>query len=214
MKKYIEVLEFKPTQFAVGLLEVHTKVKEIEKLKKSKRKKLVDEHPIPVIISPHNEYFLVDHHHLLFAFWSVGIKEAKIEVLHDLSEKKMSFSQFWRWMKKRGYFYPYCQFGEGPRHPLYLPLDIRGVADDPYRSLAWFVRQEGAYENTQENFAEFTWANFYREKKLLDHHGKKGMEHALERAVKLAKSKEAKRLPGYIERKTVKESAKTDTKKK
>jgi hypothetical protein len=42
--------------------------------------------------------------------------------------------------------YPYCQFGEGPRKPLYLPRDIRGLADDPYRSLAWFVRKAGGFD--------------------------------------------------------------------
>ncbi len=69
-------------------------------------------------------------------------------------------------MLKNRTSYPYCQFGQGPRKEYYLPNDIRGLADDPYRSLAWFVRKAGAFENSEKNFAEFTWANFFRSKKL------------------------------------------------
>jgi hypothetical protein len=75
--------------------------------------------------------------------------------------------------------------------------DIRGLSDDPYRSLAWFVRKTGAFENSERNVAEFKWANFFREKRLLDRHGLAGMPHALARAVAIAQTSEAKLLPGF-----------------
>ena len=196
--KYHNIMKLKPTQYAVGILEVESKIEELKKLKKSKRRKVTKSDPIPVIISPDGEVYLVDHHHLVLALSTLGIKRVKVNILHDLSERKFTFSQFWRWMKKRNYYYPFCQFGEGPRNPLYLPNSILGLADDPYRSLAWFCRKEGAYLKTDEDFSEFHWANFFREKKLLDLHGRKGIRVALKKAVRLAQSKGAKKLPGYI----------------
>ncbi len=71
----------------------------------------------------------------------------------------------------------------------------RGVADDPYRSLAWFVRKSGAFENSTRNFAEFKWANFFRDRRLLDRDGPAGMPRALLKAVALAQSPAAKSYP-------------------
>lgn len=104
-------------------------------------------------------------------------------------------------MKKEHHCYPYDQFGEGPRSPLYLPIDVRGMADDPYRSLAWMVRKEGGYENSNETFAEFQWADLFRKHRLLESTGRSGFQRALHRAVRLAQSREAKDLPGYINHK-------------
>ena len=110
----------------------------------------------------------------------------------------MSYYHFWRFMTKKGYAYLYDQFGEGPRHALYLPDDIRGLADDPYRSLAWMVRKEGGYHNSDENFTEFRWANFFRKKKLLDTQGRRGFHLAIQKGLSLAKKSTAKKLPGFI----------------
>ena len=92
--------------------------------------------------------------------------------------------------------YPFFQFGEGPREALYLQKDSKGLADDPYRSIAWFVRKAGAFENSEKNFAEFNWANSFRQHKLLEKHGARGMSHALVKASSLAQSSKAKHLPG------------------
>ncbi len=127
----------------------------------------------------------------------MGVKKVRAVVIHDLSKEKMPFQKFWKWMTKTRNSYPYCQFGEGPRNELYLPRDIRGLADDPYRSLAWYVRKAGAFENSEKNFAEFRWANFFRERKLLDKEGIAGWERALVKAVKLSQSSAARKLPGF-----------------
>ena len=193
----INILDLKPTQFAVGMLEVDEKLKEIQKLKKPELKKFVKENPVPVVLSPEGEIFIVDKHHFLCICYQMGIDKVKINVIHDLTGKKMSYPSFWKWMTQSRNMYPFCQFGEGPREALYLPRDIRGLADDPYRSLAWFVRKAGAFENSEKNFAEFRWANFFRSKKLLDKHGPRGLAAALPKAVKLAQSAAAKDLPGF-----------------
>jgi hypothetical protein len=197
MKHRQKVLKLKPTQFAVGMLEIDEKIEIVRGYGKKQIRDFIDENPVPVVRGPHRDLFIVDHHHFLFVCYHVGIKKVRVNLVKDLSKRRMSYSQFWKWMFKTRHAYPYCQFGEGPREALYLPKDIRGLADDPYRSLAWFVRKAGAFENSQRNFAEFKWANFFRERQLLNRHGPLGMPRALIQAVALAQTPAARHLPGF-----------------
>lgn len=197
MKHRQKVLDLKPTQFAVGMLEVQEKIEIARGYGKKQLRDFVDENPVPVVIGLNGDLFVVDHHHFLAVCYHVGIKKVRIHVIRDLTNKSLSYTQFWNWMFKTRNAYPYCQFGEGPREALYLPKDIRGLADDPYRSLAWFVRKAGAFENSDRNFAEFKWANFFRKRRLLDRYGLAGMPRALVKAVSLAQSPAAKHLPGF-----------------
>ena len=197
MKHRQKVLDLKPTQFAIGMLEVEEKIKLVRKFTRKQLRDFVDENPIPVVVGPEGDLYMVDHHHFLAVCYHVGIRKVRIRIVKDVSNRKMTFSQFWKWMFKTRHAYPFCQFGEGPRKAIYLPRDIRGLADDPYRSLAWFVRKAGAFENSDRNFAEFKWANFFRAHRLLDRLGLQGMPRALLKAVTLAQSTTARNLPGY-----------------
>jgi hypothetical protein len=197
MKKMQKILSLKPTQFAVGMLEVDEKLALALKLSKKQRKDYIKGTEVPGVLSPYGEMYITDHHHFLCVCYHLRVEKVKVKIIADHSGKKMTFQQFWKWMDRQRSVYPYCQFGEGPRQPLYLPKDIRGLADDPYRSLAWFVRKAGAFENSDKNFAEFQWANFFRSKKLLDRGGLWAFPRALVQATKLAQSPEAKHLPGF-----------------
>jgi hypothetical protein len=201
--QYQPTLSLKPTQFSLGFAEIEYKVAEMMKLKKSKLDKFIDKHPIPVVLSPWKELCVTDHHHFLFACWHANIKKVRVEVIKDYSSSKLSYVQFWKKMAKQNYAYLMDQFGEGPRSPLYLPSDIRGMADDPYRSLAWIVRKEGAYEKNTASFSEFIWANFFRKRALLSKQGKEGLKNIVGKAHRLAVSEEAKDLPGYISPKKI-----------
>ena len=203
IKKYQPILALKPTQFSVGLMEVEYKLAEMKKLSRSKLLKLVRHTPIPVVISPWNELCLTDHHHFLFACWHAGIDRVYVEVIKDFSLSQMTYLQFWKKMAKQNLTYLYDQFGDGPRSPLYLPMDVRGLADDPYRSLAWMVRKEGGYENSTQSFAEFQWADFFRKKKLLDKQGRKAFHKAIARGLKAAVSSSAQSLPGFHQKKKI-----------
>ncbi len=193
-----KVLNLRPTQFAVGMLEVDEKIKEVSHYSKKKLKKYVRSNVVPVVRGLDRELYIVDKHHYLNVCYQLGIKKVRIQIIKDFNEDEdLSYEEFWKWMFSSRNTYPYCQFGEGPREPFYLPHDIRGLADDPYRSIAWFVRKAGAFENSEKNFAEFQWANFFRSKALLHKHGKQGFPEALVEAVKLSQSDEAKDLPGF-----------------
>ena len=198
-KKEVHVLVLRPTQFAVGISEVRAKAHEFKKLSRKKLRKQLEAKIIPVVISPEGHFYITDHHHHLFACLLAGVKTVPIEIKEDLRKRKrlLKFGEFWRYMCKNGFAYLYDQFGKGPHSALYLPEDVRGMADDPYRSLAWAVREAGGYENCEQFFSEFAWADFFRAKKLLAREGRDGFKRAIEHGVRLAKSKAARRLPGY-----------------
>lgn len=197
MKNSTKLLKLRPTQFAVGMLEVDEKIKIVRKYSKKELKSFIREEPVPVVKAPNGDLYVVDRHHFLCVCYHLGVKKVPVKVVTDLSGKRMTYRDFWIWMAEHRSSYPYSQFGEGPRKELYLPKDIRGLADDPYRSIAWFVRKAGGFDNSEKNFAEFQWANFFRAHELLDEDGPAGFEKALLRAVELAQSPAAKKLPGY-----------------
>ena len=197
MKQRQKVLSLKPTQFAVGMLEVEEKIDIVRSYRKKKRREFLDDNPVPVVVGPDGGLYIIDHHHFLAVCYHLGIEKVRVRVMRDLSKTRMSYTQFWKWMFKTRNAYPFCQFGEGPRKAIYLPKDIRGLADDPYRSLAWFVRKAGAFKNSDRNFAEFKWANFFRSRRLLDRYGPTSMARALVQAVALAQSPAAQGLPGF-----------------
>ena len=85
MKKYQKLLSLKPTQFAVGILEIHEKIEAFEKLSKAELRKLIKKTPIPVVVSPDKDLYLVDHHHFLFACWHLGVEKVRVDVVADLS---------------------------------------------------------------------------------------------------------------------------------
>jgi hypothetical protein len=47
-------------------------------------------------------------------------------------------------------------------NPLLLPTTVSACVDDPFRALAWYVRRNGGYNETDVPFQDFYWADFFR----------------------------------------------------
>jgi hypothetical protein len=194
MKKRLD--ELRPTQFAVGMFEVERKIKKIQELKAKEVQEYLDSHPVPVVISRDGEYHLIDHHHLVRACWEAGLPKVSIEVKEDFSH--MTEKEFWKEMNRLDWTHLYDQFGNGPHDASLLPMNVRGLADDQFRSLAWALREEGGFNKSPTPFCEFSWADFLRRKIKIERTDV-GFKSALEQAMKLAKTKEAAKLPGFRE---------------
>jgi hypothetical protein len=70
------------------------------------------------------------------------------------------------------------------------------LVDDPFRSLAGELRRAGGFAKDTTPFSEFLWADFLRrsmKRKLLE----ADFARALDKALALAKSKDADYLPGW-----------------
>jgi hypothetical protein len=175
--------------------EVEAKVKKISSLDKDGVKECVDEHPIPTVVGPGDHTYMIDHHHFVAACWQCGVKEVKVQLLATRND--LTHDEFWDFMRSRKWLYLYDQFGGGPHDPKDLPLDVRGMSDDPYRSLAWELREAGIIAKVQEPFSEFKWAAFLRANLKVDLHAE-SWKDAVKRACALTQAeiaKEAKPTP-------------------
>jgi hypothetical protein len=99
-------------------------------------------------------------------------------------------------MEAEGRLYPFDE--EGRRvPPALLPLGLHELRHDPYRDLAWEVREAGGFVKSRIAYAEFQWANFFRQHITLSS-VRRDHDAAVERATRLARSRPAAKLPGYV----------------
>jgi hypothetical protein len=175
--------------------EIDVRAEKLSKMGHEEFHGYVRDRKVPVVLAPRDRVYLVDHHHLTRAAWEAGRKEMPVEVVADLA--KHSLPDFWRVMDEKHWVHLYDQFGHGPRDPIDLPESVRGLADDPYRSVAWAVKEQGGYKKTDVVFSEFTWAEFFR-KNLKIHPVFDDWDRAVKLAMDLAGSPACSKLPGYL----------------
>jgi len=187
------VLSLRPAQFVLGMREVEAKVKRIKSLNPKQLRKYINDHKVPVV-KMKGSLYIVDHHHFVRACWEAGIKKIHVRIINN--RKPCCTDSFWRFMSENKWAYLIDQFGRGPNDPRLLPLDIRCMADDPYRSLAWAARESGGFDKITVPFSEFRWANYLRKKVSLDLVQNK-FPTAVKKAVKICKHKSASHLPGF-----------------
>lgn len=181
----LAALELRPTQFSVGMEEVRLKAEKFRKLGKKELEELLEARAVPIVRDREGASFIVDHHHFTRAAWEAGVEKVCVEVAADFS--RLDEKDFWAAMAEHGFVHLYDQFGEGPHPPSALPDNVRGLADDPYRSLAWAVRREGGWEKTGQPFSDFRWADQFRRRIALGR-GEKAFQAAVAEALKLVRS--------------------------
>ena len=191
----IAVKHLRPTQITVGMIEVHEKKTHLAKMTDHHHRltEFLAEHLIPVVEGPGEKYFVIDHHHLGRALCEAAIDGASLEIVEDLSD--LDLGDFWREMDRRQWVHPYDEQGRKQLYDL-IPHHLNQLRDDPYRSLAAYVRHAGGYDKSQKPFAEFVWADYFRPRitvALLNEH----FEQAVERALGLAGHAECAQMPGY-----------------
>jgi hypothetical protein len=187
------IADLRPTQMTVGMREVAEKREAWRRHEPKKRVEFLRAHMVPAILGPEKQPYVVDHHHLARALHDEGQKNVFITIVADLS--KLEEGAFWTVLDFRAWTHPYDARGRR-REFSELPKSIKGLKDDPYRSLAGELRRVGGYAKDTTPFSEFLWADFLRRRikpKAVD----KDFSAALEKALALAKSPEADYLPGW-----------------
>jgi hypothetical protein len=190
----LPILSLKPAQIAIGLLEVEAKMKDYVHMTRDEFHAYSREHPVPVVQSPQGCY-IIDHHHLCRAFHELGHHHIDVAIQADFSGSDPA--KFWELMESRSWVLPQDQFGV--RHPYHhLPIDIRGMADDPYRSLVWSLKERTCWHKVNVPFAEFKVANFFRDKVEIQN-TRESFDLAVEAAICLLKalpSEQLAQVPG------------------
>jgi hypothetical protein len=122
-----------------------------------------------------------------------GVKDIIVTVIADLT--MVDRDAFWGVLDNHRWVYPYDVKGER-RHFSDIPKAVTDLADDPFRSLAGELRRVGGYAKDTTPFSEFLWADFLR-RKMSRKNVDANFEKAIEKALALAKSKDAVYLPGW-----------------
>ncbi len=187
------VLELRPTQMTIGMVEVALKRQSWKAENPKKLSEFLGAHMVPVVVGPGERRFLIDHHHLALALHDEGVDSVFVTVVADFH--KLGASEFWNMMDFHGWTHPFD--GKGRRRDYAdLPKTVTDMEDDPYRSLAGRLRAIGGYAKDTTPFSEFVWADFLR-RRIKPKDVRKSFEAATEKALALAKSDEANYLPGW-----------------
>ncbi len=189
----VPIAELRPTQITIGLREVAEKRKEWQNLGAEKKAGFLGRHMIPVVLGPKDGHYIIDHHHLARALHEEGVEQLMVTLVDDLSF--LDRETFWAVLDHRSWVHAYD--ADGHRRPFDdIPKSVAKLKDDPCRSLAGELRRAGGFAKDSEPFGEFLWADFVRRKL-----GRKTIEKdfaaAVKKALVLAKSAEAKYLPGW-----------------
>lgn len=189
----VEIAALRPTQITVGMREVIAKRKHWRGTASTKGGEFLGKHLIPVVLGPKGRHYIIDHHHLTRALHEEGLKQLAVTVIANLS--KLDPDAFWTFMDNRNWMHPFD--AEGRRRQYRdLPKSVSEMVDDPFRSLAGVLRRAGGYAKDTTPFSEFLWADFLR-RRLKRKAVEADFERAVEKALELAKSKEANYLPGW-----------------
>jgi len=189
----VEIATLRPTQITVGLREVEEKRERLRERKSKKIGKFLGDHMIPVVRGPKNRFYVIDHHHLALALHKEGIRDILVTVVSDLHT--LDIDAFWTYLDHHGWVHPYDT--EGRRRTYAdIPKVVTGLKDDPFRSLAGELRRLGGFAKDTTPFSEFLWADFFR-RRIKRKRVESNFNATIERAMELAKSEDARYLPGW-----------------
>jgi hypothetical protein len=185
----------RPTQGAIGYVQVEAKKKSYRELEPEKRRSFAEEHAIAVVLGPSGALHVIDHHHWARAWFDMGFPEAPIRTEEDFSG--LTDEQFVEAMSKRGWLHAFDEHGR-QFNIADLPRSIGAIPDDVFQSVAAFIRIAGVFENPGEFNAKFAWADFFRQRVATRPATVEGFALMLADAFAASRLPEAKALPGYI----------------
>ncbi len=189
----VPVEQLRPTQMTVGAREVEKKRDQWRSADHDKRIELLRAHTVPAVLGPKGRHFIVDHHHFAKALLDEGAETLAVYVLADL--RHLPKDQFWTFLDNSAWCHAYDH--NGKRQALSdIPSKLAKLADDPFRSVVGEILRRGGCAKSNAPFFEFLWADFYRHylpDRLVEH----DFEDAVKRALTLAKSPQARSLPGW-----------------
>jgi hypothetical protein len=191
--KPFPIKELRPTQITVGMREVKEKRKRWREQSGKKGADFLGKHMIPVVLGPKDRHYVIDHHHLARALHEEGVPDVDVAVVANLS--KLEPDAFWFVLDNLNLMHPFDDKGVR-RSYTDIPKSVSELIDDPFRSLAGELRRAGGFAKDTLPFSEFLWADFLR-RQMKRKAVEDNFDHALEKALQLAKTQDANYLPGW-----------------
>ncbi len=193
-KMSVDPRQVYPTQGVLGLEWAEFKKARFKKLTSAELNLVLQSDPAPAVLGPGQRIYILDSHHEFFVLSKLGVRKAYVYIIEDWSQLTQEI--FADRMSSRGWLYLGDSEGEMSFTLGTLPRSVEQLCDDPYRSLANFLKKIGAYEKTKIPHAEFQWANSLRREIPL-HLILDKPEEAFRLALEFASSARASTLPGY-----------------
>lgn len=165
----VEVMAIRPTQFAVGMMEVKRKLEKYTPLSKDEKNKYLKKNPEPIVIGPRGEFFIIDHHHLARTLYEAGTEKTYGIILENWYGQNEA--KFWSYMNDKKWIYLYDENGNQKTiYDLFAIKNVSQMKDDPYRSIAGQTRCKeeskclpGQWLKSEGiPFIEFKWAEVFR----------------------------------------------------
>ncbi len=201
----LPILEIKPTQFSVGMIAVGKKIEKLQSMSAKKLAEYLSENPVTVVKrisdpescernpAPGPTFYMIDQHHLSRALLELNHSAVRAKVIAEVMAN--DDDSFWWVMKQKNFVYLKDRNGN-TRSPLELPNKISNVADDPWRSLAGEMEDQGMIcKKDGIYYFEFIWADFLRTR-IPEILIKSDFEAAVQSAAALVDSPDARSLPG------------------
>lgn len=185
--------ELRPTQITAGFREIQIKRRQWREADEEHRAKLLRRHVVPVVIGPKGRHFIIDHHHFSKALLEEQV--ALIAVFIVASLEHLDKDEFWTVLDNRSWCHAYDATGKR-RDLSDIPKSLSKLTDDPYRSLAGELIRAGGCAKNSTPFSEFLWADFLR-RRIKPTLVEQDFSSALVKALDIAKSTDAKSLPGW-----------------
>jgi hypothetical protein len=153
------------------------------------------DHALRVVRGPDGKLHVIDHHHWARAWFEFGMDEVPVEVTCNFSA--LSSTAFITAMHSRGWLHPYNECGRRTAVEE-MPDSISAMPDDPYQSIAAFVRTAGVFRDSPPFNAKFAWADYFRRRVIGDFYSISGFAKALADAIRVSRDADARGLPGSI----------------
>jgi hypothetical protein len=192
----IAVRDVHPTQLTFGAQEVDERAGKIRRMDRDELADYLHDHVAPIAYGPGGRAYLTDRHHLALALADARGDASELEAEVAANWRDLDADDFWAAMDGAGYLWLLDACGQGPHPVSDLPASVHGLVDDPLRSLAWLVREEGGYDDTDAMHAEFLWTEFFRAH-LDPADVEADWDRAVRDGVRLARSRAASDLPGW-----------------
>lgn len=194
----VDLDDIRPTQLTIGMREVNRKREGWRERSDREGLDYLERHILPAVLGPKNRFWIIDHHHLALALYKEGIRKVLVTIEADLSN--LGKDEFLTFMDNRNWLHPFDAKGERLSAGD-LPKHLEDLVDDPFRSLAGSVREAGGFAKDATPYSEFLWADFFR-RRIKRPQSDGEFEDALKTAMGIARSSDARHLPGWIDGKT------------
>ena len=192
----VAIAKLHPTQWCIGLAEVWSRQIDFSSESPQERLAYLKRKPVPLVRSGFGDLWMVDRHHRLRGLLGLD-PQAKAwgYLIADLTSSESS--EVLAFLEQQGWMYLYDGRGQGPRLAMDLPHSLMDLDDDPYRSLVWKLKQEGAIKpQPQIPYHEFRWGAWLRRRPLPPFSSRR-LEPALAPARRLVCSQAAANMPGW-----------------